>query len=309
MSAIVTGRVHRRPFRPDALAELVAFASRHPVAFIDARSFQEDLRRMTSGPDSVIDVLSGSERVAVAVAYDRLGEPADAILAALVAARENADWGAVSELVVDGAMQAARAAGKPNVTITWREPLPVDVAAVFARRGYRPILEECRMTRRAGVVGDAPELPAGLRWRDVGPDQVPTSLALLAEAFAGTPSFLPGEDELAALLTGEQHRSRLLCDGDRAAGFLRVAFNPAQRIGYVGPIARHPSDRGRGLGTVLLVECLALLSPLAPVQVCLDVLASNVVAMELYLRHGFRVERRVGYYRGNADPSLWRNGT
>jgi ribosomal protein S18 acetylase RimI-like enzyme len=306
MSAIVRGFTHRRPFHVDRVPELIAFATRHPVAYLDAASFEHGLQTTIGGPASVVDVFAGDQRIALAVVYDHLDEPPDSVLAALVAASDLLhDWSTVCEIVLDAAADLARAAHRPTVTVSWREPLPAEVAAAFAARSHRPLLQECRMERPPGPAAmPLPPLPRGWRWHDVGAERVPTSLALLREAFAGIPSFLPGENELARFLVGDQQRSRLLCQGESPAGFARVTFDPAQRLGYIGPIARHPSHRGQRLGDLLVAECLNLLDDLRPARICLDVIASNAPAIELYLRHGFRMERRLGYYQGPVAATL-----
>jgi ribosomal protein S18 acetylase RimI-like enzyme len=297
----VGGLIQRRPFHPEEVPALIAFATKHPVAFVDASTFEHGLTRMISGRGAVIDLHAGGERVALAVVYDRLEEPPDSVLAALIAATAVPDWAAVCELVLDAAAELARAAHKPKVTVSWHEPLPPEVGAVFARRNHRQLLQECRMERPPGPPGVAiPGLAGAWRWHDVSDERVRTALHLMRQAFAGTPTFLPGEDDLARFLVGEQQRSRLLCDADRPAGFVRVAVDPGQRCGYVGPIARHPEYRGRGLGDVLVAECLTLLGGMGAAKVYLDVISSNTPAIELYLRHGFRHRRRIGYYQGPA---------
>jgi len=85
---------------------------------------------------------------------------------------------------------------------------------------------------------------------------------------------------------------RLLLDGDRMAGWVSVRAEP-DGSAMVESLARHPIDRGRGLGAALLSEGLRQLDTarLAPVR--LDVAAANEDALALYEEFGFRATDEV----------------
>jgi ribosomal protein S18 acetylase RimI-like enzyme len=297
MSPIVSGLIHRRPFHAAGLPGLLAFAAKHPVSYVDAETFERGLYQVVSEPASVIDLFAGDERVALAMVYDRLNEPPDTVLAMLLAAGEVPDWAPISEIVLTVAEDLARAAGKRTLTVSWLEPLPLAVSAAFAGRGQRPMIQEYRMDRAGTPASATPPLPPGWRWEDVDAARMPQALALVRLAFAGQPSFLPDEDDLVRFLLSGRQRSRVLCDASGPAAFVHVSCNPAQRLGYVGPIARHPSYRGRGLGDLLVAESLSLLAGMQPTRICLDVTATNTRALDLYRRHGFEIVRQVGFYR------------
>jgi ribosomal protein S18 acetylase RimI-like enzyme len=290
--------VHRRPYDHNALGALVTFASRHPVNYRDEATFRHSVSQLVSGPAAVVDLFAGDERVAVVVILDRLGTPSDWVLAVLIAARPTLDWEAALEIVLDSAHTLAAAAQRSTVAVTCVEPLPPGMASVLAARRQRLFMREHRMER----IGPAPipaPLERGWRWEDVDQPGRQASIRLLQEAFAGSPLFLPPEEEMGRSLFTGDHRARLLLDGERPAGFVRVMHDPLQRLGYVGPIGRHPSYRGRRLGDRLLTECLSLLAARACDRVCLDVVATNATALRLYERHGFVTRRQIGYYAGH----------
>ena len=81
-----------------------------------------------------------------------------------------------------------------------------------------------------------------------------------------------------------------IMDGDRAA-----AYNWTQRIqnayghiGFVGMTGVHPSYRGRGLGTAIVVSGMEHLLSEGVTAVELEVDAENTPARELYLKLGYR---------------------
>jgi ribosomal protein S18 acetylase RimI-like enzyme len=275
--------------------DVIAFASRNPVSFIDPETFHNSITRLASGPGAVVDLFSGDRRVAVAVVLDRLGQPAHSVLATLIAAHQVPDWGATVDIVLDAAHVLAAAANRRTVTVHWVEPLPTAVAEAFAARDQQLLLREYRMERPSAAPPTLP-LPAGWRWEEVDEPRRAPAIALVREAFSGAIIFVPPEDEMRQAMFGGPHQARLLLEGDHPAGFLRVLHDPAQRLGYVGPIARHPHYRGRGLGDLLVAHSLQLLEQTGCGRICLDVTASNARALELYQRHGFTVARQVGYY-------------
>jgi ribosomal protein S18 acetylase RimI-like enzyme len=141
-------------------------------------------------------------------------------------------------------------------------------------------------------------LAAGWHWHTVDRGSIAAALALIKNAFAGAPVFWPPDDEYESFLLSGQTRSCLLFHGEQPVGFARVRYAPAERLAYLGPIARAPLYRGRGLGDVLVGHALNMVAEDNPLGVHLDVHADNERALALYRRHGFQVSRQSGLYRG-----------
>lgn len=65
------------------------------------------------------------------------------------------------------------------------------------------------------------------------------------------------------------------------------------RLGALQNIGVAPEYRGRGLGTALLLRCMAGFRAQGARRVCLEVTAEKVAAMRFYRRFGFRPVRAV----------------
>lgn len=91
--------------------------------------------------------------------------------------------------------------------------------------------------------------------------------------------------------------------GDDIAGYFGVWFMQDQL--HLVTVAVAPEQQGRGIGSRMLIECfeLALESELRTIT--LEVRPSNVDAMRLYERFGFRhVGRRAAYYTDGEDAAI-----
>jgi ribosomal-protein-alanine N-acetyltransferase len=74
---------------------------------------------------------------------------------------------------------------------------------------------------------------------------------------------------------------------------------------HIGNIAVHPDRQGEGIGTYLLEHILQEGRRRDMVYATLEVRASNVRALALYERFGFRkVAVRKSYYRDNREDAL-----
>jgi ribosomal-protein-alanine N-acetyltransferase len=74
---------------------------------------------------------------------------------------------------------------------------------------------------------------------------------------------------------------------------------------YLMNLAVAPTWQGRGLGTYLLLETLAIMQARGATSCTLEVRAGNTRAQALYRKLGFRVEgRRRRYYQNNGEDAL-----
>ena len=96
----------------------------------------------------------------------------------------------------------------------------------------------------------------------------------------------------------QNHRSYVLCKGNRAVGFL--IFNQVVDEAELLNIAVKSSFQGEGLGACLLDYFLAEVS-VSAVSLFLEVRVSNFPAIALYEGRGFRhVGERKAYYHGES---------
>ncbi|WP_443659305.1 ribosomal protein S18-alanine N-acetyltransferase [Clostridium algidicarnis] len=74
---------------------------------------------------------------------------------------------------------------------------------------------------------------------------------------------------------------------------------------HITNIAVHPSFRGLGIGELILNSLIDLGKPHFISSMTLEVRASNVVAISLYNKFGFKEEgRRKRYYEDNGEDAL-----
>src|SRR4051794_8184133 len=137
--------VHRRKFDRADVGALVSFAEAHPVNYVDAATFEHALDTVVSGPDMVVDLFRGEERLAVAVIFDRLRDPADQVLVVLVGATSSPDWTDAIDLLLEAAEDAARATNRTKVCVAWNDPAPPSVQSAFAAHRQRLLAREYRM--------------------------------------------------------------------------------------------------------------------------------------------------------------------
>jgi len=74
---------------------------------------------------------------------------------------------------------------------------------------------------------------------------------------------------------------------------------------HIGTIAVHPNYRNQGLGTVFLRKLLSISKNEGMVRVLLEVRESNLQAIKMYKKFGFKVDGiRKKYYRDNGENAL-----
>ncbi len=95
-----------------------------------------------------------------------------------------------------------------------------------------------------------------------------------------------------------------------------VALNDDMVVGYIGSqtvcgetdmmnVAVHPGWRRRGIGEILIDQLIVELKRRCSSSLSLEVRSSNVPAIALYEKLGFRqVGRRPGYYRNPKEDAL-----
>lgn len=135
-----------------------------------------------------------------------------------------------------------------------------------------------------------------------------------------TPGDIPGvmeiEDRSFPTPWSESSFRHELLENPYASLFVIRAADAARVLGFacvwvideemkINNIAIHPEHRGRGLGALLLRFLLDFAAAQGCREVTLEVRPSNVAALRLYVRAGFRAAgRRRNYYTDTREDAL-----
>lgn len=176
-----------------------------------------------------------------------------------------------------------------------------DLGRAFIEAGFRAAYSTYEMVRAdPGAPPPPPELPNAWRFVPIEPGEVHDYMSMSAAAFAGVPgAFRAGVAETRELLERADVHSEWLVDsrGERV-GFVRVRGSGGLgEVGHIDSVGRQPSQRGRGLGPLLLSRALGRLGELGHGAVSLSVAEENEAALDLYARFGFEVAGVEDYYR------------
>ena len=97
--------------------------------------------------------------------------------------------------------------------------------------------------------------------------------------------------------------TRLAVRGDERLGFVVVE---RERDGaWISAIAVTPSERGRGIGARLMAEAARLARGSGAARLRLTTAQANVEALELFLKCGFSIDRRIPrYYARGQDACV-----
>lgn len=173
--------------------------------------------------------------------------------------------------------------------------------ALLAAAGYQHVRSVIQMAKSTEAAAPAPPPPSGITLSE--PDLPADARALhLADtaSFAGNADYQP-----ASFVSFEQEHlrspyfdpalSRVARRGDAIAGFTLCRRNP-EGSGYVDLLAVDPSERGRGLGTSLLLTAFEAFARAGLREAWLDVASDNPRGLRLYHRAGMSERLRVDVY-------------
>ena len=243
--------------------------------------------------DGVFDLHDDAGRALVALLIDACDNSGDAAELLLLASRDDPLNEGLLALLLDEALVEARLGPRSHLEVT--------LDALM--RPHRALLEARSFARRFDIITmerhgpwKAVEPPPGWMWADLSAERYDEAARLVRAAFVGHPgvNFPPAEQGRTHLLS-KPLPVRLLLDSGRMAGWVSVRAEP-DGSAMVESLARHPGDRGRGLGAALLTQGLRQLeaAELAPVR--LDVATANDDALRLYKSFGFQATETVGIY-------------
>lgn len=83
-----------------------------------------------------------------------------------------------------------------------------------------------------------------------------------------------------------------------------LGFVEDSSIAHLASIAVSPSYRGLGIGRRLLEEFEKKATALGAKRIVLEVSKSNTVALNMYVKKGYRIVRRIPKYYGDEDAYL-----
>jgi len=173
--------------------------------------------------------------------------------------------------------------------------------ALLTAAGYQQVRSVIQMAKSTQAAAPAPPPPAGISLAalDLPADARPLHLADTA-SFAGNADYQPSSFEsfeLEHLQSPylDHELSRVARRGRAIAGFTLCRRTP-EGSGYVDLLAVDPSERGRGLGSSLLLTAFEAFARAGLRDACLDVASDNPRGLRLYHRAGMSERLRVDVY-------------
>jgi mycothiol synthase len=177
---------------------------------------------------------------------------------------------------------------------THRQPVARDDAsgrALLERAGYHQVRAVARMARALEVPSTVPPPPNGITLREVDIRRDAEALhAADAAAFAANADYQPHtlerfREEHLETPGLDPKLSRVARRDDAVAGFT-LCRRSAPDVGYIDLLAVEERERGRGLGTVLLLTAFASFANAGLREAELEVASDNPRALRLYERGG-----------------------
>jgi ribosomal protein S18 acetylase RimI-like enzyme len=286
-----------RPFEAAAIEELAAAIAAITGGALGEATARTVLRGVIAGPEAVLDLWRGGERVGVAVSIDTCETQGDAAELNLFCPGAEPP---VLDALLDWGEERAREVGRAHVDIPER-PGTALAPGWLERRGYRVgyVMFDMHRPVAAGVPREpATPLPPGWRWTEADTARTAAFHETVRLAFAELPgAFVDDLSSFAARFSSlEPKPALLLSEEGEVAGFLRVSRRP-DGDGVLESLGRHPGFRGLGLGEHLVARGLGWLADLGARDAWLEVAADNHLGLALYHSFGFRVSREMNVYR------------
>lgn len=173
--------------------------------------------------------------------------------------------------------------------------------ALLVAAGYRQVRSVIQMAKPLQAPAPAPPPPAGIT---LAPLDLPADARALhladTASFAGNADFEPSgfesfDEEHLQSPHLDPDLSRVARRSDAIAGFALCRQQP-EGSGYVDLLAVDPSERGRGLGTSLLLTAFECFARAGLREAWLDVASDNPRGLRLYHRAGMSERLRADVY-------------
>jgi ribosomal protein S18 acetylase RimI-like enzyme len=286
-----------RPFTAAAIEELAAAIAAITGGALAEATARTVLGGVIAGPEAVLDLWRGGERVGVAVSIDTCDTQGDAASLNLFCPGAEPR---ILDALLDWGEERARAAGRAHVDIPAR-PGTALAPGWLERRGYRVgyVMFDMHRPVAAGAWRQPrAALPPDWRWAEADAARAAAFHETVRLAFAEVPgAFVDDLAPFAArLLAADPRPALLLSEEGDVAGFLRVSRR-ADGDGALESLGRHPRFRGLGLGEHLVARGLDWLADLGAGDTWLEVAADNRAGLALYRSFGFHVSGEMNVYR------------
>ncbi|MCA9518627.1 MAG: GNAT family N-acetyltransferase [Myxococcales bacterium] len=270
----------------------VRFCVAHPVGDLREDDVRLLLGALTRGPEGELDLKDPrtGARLVAAVIERADNEANTAELVPLGIEGPSTGWAELMGEAVDSAICLARTGPRERLQVPLQPRLQA-LAPILEARRLKSAFANYTMTTDDASYDETP-VPRGMRFDDWSPRYAPDKVyALIKRAFQGIPGLmLLPQDQLRKRLETASPPARLLLDGDRIIGVARLKLlDDDAPTGFVNLIAREPALRGKRLGDLLLGEAKRVLAASGARRFALEVVTTNVAALALYERHGFRV--------------------
>ena len=181
-----------------------------------------------------------------------------------------------------------------------------DARVLLTEAGYRHLRSVIQMSKATQPPPTAPAAPTGitLATLDVAADGRALHLADTT-SFAGNADYAPSafesfEKEHLEAPDLAPDLSRVAKRGETIAGFTLCRRQP-DGVGYIDLLAVDPSERGRGLGTALLLTAFEDFARAGLRDARLEVASDNPRGLRLYARAGMSERLRADVYEKPVD--------
>lgn len=158
-------------------------------------------------------------------------------------------------------------------------------------RDFNYQISEYQMQYKGPPIVDP--FPLGLRFSQATVDDVPTLVEIDVASFFSEKLMV--EDRFYQLLEDPRYTLFILYEKNRAIG--KAHFYEADGILWLSDVAILVNDRGRGLGEALVTECIRYALENRGLPIRLDVESNNQVALNLYLKLGFKTVNVVDFWK------------
>jgi ribosomal protein S18 acetylase RimI-like enzyme len=287
---------------PRDIDSLVAFIEANPLPTAPRGEARRLLTTLLRGDEAILAWPRREAVEIVAVVADVITNIADAaeLLALGASTRDLAGIEWIRERGIDVARGGIRSA----LDIPVRAGGLWD-AARLEHRGFKHAYSILEMRRaldpaEGSTFAARAAAPPGLTWHRLPPERAREYARLVVVAMAGIEGTnFPPEDEITAATARNAAQFRMLAEGDRFVGYVRVVAHRAHGDveAEIRGIGLHPDARRRGLGDLLVAKALEMSVDAGAHAATLEVAFSNPGAQRLYLRAGFQPSLEERVYR------------
>lgn len=291
MSVQETQPISLKPYSPSTAEGLKKFITQFPRLPYGIEHFDSFTKDLTSGPECVLDLWQGNQRVAVAVLLDKFQGKSQTLEIALLGYRWDFSASSFLDAVLPIAVKKGLAQNKSHLEIISSLGLkvaPNDLTRKSFVAGTTTITFETNQLNPQLLVS----VPPQWEWKDATVDTVKSGYELIKMnvPVPEASTLVPFEqfEKLALLLP---IKPRILFEGTRPIALVWVALE--NQTGQLLFIARHPEYRGRGLGKVCLGEATRVLKPFGFKKLQAEVKESDPAAIKLFNTCGFKTTRKL----------------